>query len=189
MVLLHGPILAPRAAKAPWVRWSTRPWRPETVREGRSVASITAVGADADRAGARARALLAVGAVLVLIAACSSGAQGGSAASGDTATWELISDVGAESRTLEIGVTRLGCAGGVTGEVLEPRVIYEDTRIVVEVDVAALGDGAYSCPGNDVVPIVVELTEPVRDRTLVDGACLDGEAGTTSFCVTEVRWP
>lgn len=147
-------------------------WTPTAGRNPRSVALAVAVGG------------------LMLLAACSSAAGGGSGgASGDPATWELTGDVTPESHALELGVTRLGCAGGVTGEVLEPQVVYEDDRIVITVDVATLGDGAYTCPGNDVVPVVVELDEPVGERTLVDGACLDGEAATTSFCGDELRWP
>lgn len=130
-----------------------------------------------------ARVLLTAGGAALLLGACGSGIEG------DPATWELLGDVSAESRTLDIGVTRLGCAGGVTGDVHEPQVSYEEDRIVVEVDVAPLGDDAYDCQGNDVVPMTVELDEAVGERSLVDGACLDGEAGTTALCTTEVRWP
>src|SRR5690554_393846 len=134
--------------------------------------------------------LSVAGGGLMLLAACSSAAGGGgSGVGGDPATWELTGHVTQDSRTLQIGVTRLGCAGGVTGEVLEPQVAYEGDRIVITVDVAALDDGAYSCPSNDVVLVVVELDEPIGDRTLVDGACLEGEAGTTSFCSDAARWP
>lgn len=147
-------------------------------------------GAKAARRGARSGALLGAGAVLVMLAGCSSGPGASDAPTrGDTATWELRGDVSADSRTLEIGVTRLGCADGVTGAVLEPQVTYEEDRVVIEVDVEALDDGAYTCPSNDVVPVLVELDEQVGDRSLVDGACLDGDAVTTSFCVDQSRWP
>ena len=143
----------------------------------------------AGRHCARSRVLLAAGGALFLLGACGSSPGPGGDASGDTATWELIGDVTADSRTLEIGVTRLGCAGGVTGEVLVPEVTYEEDRIVVEVDVAPIGDGAQDCQGNDVVPVTVALDDTVGQRQLVDGACLEGEAATTSFCESEVRWP
>ena len=37
---------------------------------------------------------------------------------------------------------------------------------------------------------MVELDEPIGTREIVDGACLSGEAETTSFCVEEdpIRW-
>ena len=45
------------------------------------------------------------------------------AAAGDTATWELLNadQVKPESAVLRLGVTRLGCASGKTGTVLERR--------------------------------------------------------------------
>lgn len=129
------------------------------------------------------------GSALLLLAACGSETGVGSGSRGDPATWELRQDVTATSRSLDIGVTRLDCASGVTGEVLDPRVTYETERIVVEVDVAPIGDGAQDCQGNDVVPVTLELEEEVGERQLVDGACLDGEAATTSSCESEVRWP
>ena len=132
---------------------------------------------------------IVAGAALLLLAACGSATDAGSGSSGDPATWELRQDVTETNESLDIGVTRLGCASGVTGEVLEPRVTYEAERIVVEVDVALIGDGAHNCQGNDVVPVTVPLDEPVGQRQIVDGACLDGEAATTLFCESEVRWP
>lgn len=122
--------------------------------------------------------------VVLLTAGCSAGG-------GDAATWELRApdDVTATSRSLDIGVTRLGCASGMTGEVLEPQVVYETERIVIQVDVAPFAEEAADCQGNDVVPVTVELDEAVGDRELVDGACLDGEAVDTSFCMDATRWP
>lgn len=43
--------------------------------------------------------------------------------------------------------------------------------------------------GCDSVPVRVDLEEAVGDRELVDGACLGGEAASTSVCGTAVRWP
>ena len=105
--------------------------------------------------------------------------------------WELAdpSSVTSESTTLELGVTRLECSNGVTGEVLDPHVIYEHDRILIRTDVAPLGLDAANCQGNDVVPIVVELAEPVGDRDLVDAACSDDRAASTVFCEDDgVRW-
>lgn len=110
---------------------------------------------------------------------------------GDTATWQLLNPeaVTADSSVLELAVTRLGCANGVTGEVLAPRITYEAERILIEVDVEAQGEGAFTCLGNDAVPIIAELIEPIGERSLIDRACLEGEATTTAFCVTPTRWP
>jgi hypothetical protein len=112
---------------------------------------------------------------------------------GATATWRIDEndppDEAATSFTAL--VTRLGCSGGETGLVLEPVVDVDDERIKVTFAVESLPPGDYECPGNDAVPHVVVLDEPVGDRELVDGACLSGEAATTAFCVDEdpVRWP
>ena len=89
-------------------------------------------------------------------------------------------------------MSRLGCANGVTGEVLPPDVQVLDDRVVVTFEVAALGPGDATCPGNDLVPYTVELGEPIGDRMLIDGACLDGgPAATTSWCIDDegVRRP
>ncbi len=110
---------------------------------------------------------------------------------GATGTWELLDpdQVGTTSTELTIGVTRLECASGVTGEVLEPVISYGEAEIVIRADVAPLSGNMHTCQGNDVVPVVVELAEPVGDRDLVDAACLAGEAVTTSFCAGgPVRW-
>jgi hypothetical protein len=112
-------------------------------------------------------------------------------ATGDTATWELLNpaDVAEDGTTLLLGVTRLGCAGGQTGVVLEPSVTVEPERIVIRTDVEELPPGDYSCQGNDVVPVSVEFQQPIGGRELVDAACLDGEAVRTAMCMEgAVRW-
>lgn len=108
----------------------------------------------------------------------------------DVATWELLEPdtVNPTSQHLLIGVTRLGCAGGETGEVLEPRVAYEDDRVVIRTDVAQLPPGGYSCPGNDTVPVEIELDESLGGRDLVDAACLEGPAVGTAACPSAPRW-
>lgn len=111
---------------------------------------------------------------------------------GDTATWQVAAadTVDVETTALTLEVTRLGCSGGVTGDLLAPWIVYEDDRIVIQVDAAPLGDDAYDCQGNDAVPVEVELEEPIGDRELVDGACLEGEATATAACADgAVRWP
>jgi hypothetical protein len=128
-------------------------------------------------------------ALSLLISACA--ASGPERERGDVATWVLTdpASVDGDTQALEIEVTRLGCASGVTGEVLEPSVEYDDDRIVITVDVAPFGDQAADCQGNDAVPVTVTLDEPIGARELVDGACLEGEAVSTAFCEEPARWP
>jgi hypothetical protein len=52
-------------------------------------------------------------------------------------------------------------------------IVNEPSRVVITFTVASLGPGAYDCPDNDAVRSVVTLDEPLGDRDLVDGACLD----------------
>lgn len=110
---------------------------------------------------------------------------------GTTATWSLISDdVTAESTTFDIGVMRIECAGGETGTVLDPVIDYEDDRVLIEARVETLADGAYNCLGNSVVPLTIELDEPIGERSLVDGVCHVPGGGIGGDCEGDgVRWP
>jgi len=125
------------------------------------------------------------------LAGCAQLGGGTGSNGGDAATWTVVDPAAVTEDTteLEIGVTRLGCSSGVTGEVLEPVVTYEPDQIVITVDVARFTAGAADCQGNDVVVVTVELDEPIGQRPLVDGACLKGEAADTSFCESATRWP
>jgi hypothetical protein len=114
------------------------------------------------------------------------------AVEGDAAVWDVdAAGPPAPSATAMTAlVTRLGCSGGETGKVLEPVVVADAEQVVVTFSVEPLPNDAYPCPGNDSVPYVVELGEPLGNRELVDGACLSGEAASTSFCADgAVRWP
>lgn len=104
---------------------------------------------------------------------------------GDAATWVPDDDALIDPATTVFlaGVTRLGCAGGETGEVLEPQVVYEQDRVLVRTDVAPIGPGDATCQGNDTVPVEVYLDEPLGMRALVDAACVEGEAEGTAACV------
>jgi len=130
-------------------------------------------------------------------APASAAPQNGTAApvapkAGVTGTWSLLNpaDVSPFARTLRIGVMRMDCSGGKTGTVLAPRVQIEPERIVIRADVARLPPGAYTCPGNDAVPVTVELRGPIGNRKLVDAACLEDRAARTAYCLDGgVRWP
>ncbi len=104
---------------------------------------------------------------------------------GSAATWTLADPGGidAESTTLELVVTRLECSGGKTGDLLDPWVVYEEERVIVQVDAVPLTGDAYDCQGNDAVNVTVQLDEPLGTRPLVDGACLEEPAMSTVFCV------
>lgn len=125
------------------------------------------------------RSLLVLSVALLWSSAC-----GSDDGAGDTAIWEIedASPPTSESTAFTASVTRLGCASGETGEVQEPDVAIEAERVVVTFTVEALSGGDYDCPGNDWVPFQVDIGEPLGDREIVDGACLGGEAATTSFC-------
>lgn len=97
--------------------------------------------------------------------------------------------VTAQTTTLHVSVSRASCAGGVTGEVLEPQVSIQADRITIRTDAKPLPDGAYTCQSNDWVPVTVELQEPVGNRKLFDALCLDSARLTHSHCMDGgVRW-
>ena len=64
--------------------------------------------------------------------------------------------------------------------------------IVAEVE-PLIGKGARTCQNNDSVQVVVELEEPIGDRDLVDGSCLnnglEGPIVRGSSCAESIRWP
>ena len=98
-------------------------------------------------------------------------------------SWRPAESLSTASDSFTAVVNRLGCSGGVTGEVYEPGIVIGDSEIVVTFSVEPLDPGDYACPSNDEVPYVVNIGEPIGERRLVDGACLDdGEAASTSSC-------
>lgn len=105
------------------------------------------------------------------------------------AAWELSNpdSIRPEDDNLEIGVSRLGCANGETGEIIDIDVDPGEDRVVIEATVEAR-EGAADCPANEVVPIDVELGDPIGDRELVDGVCEHERAAETTLCDTSVRW-
>lgn len=133
------------------------------------------------------RPAAAIGAVLAVASVlCASGCGAGRG----TGVWEVAPGqrLTAESRSVVALVTRVGCAGGVTGPVLPPEVTYEPERILIRTDLRDTAPRAATCQGNDQVRLDVELTEPLGRRALVDAACTQGsEAATTSFCSDPVR--
>lgn len=85
---------------------------------------------------------------------------------------------------------RVARVGGKTGQVLAPDVVEEKGRVTVTFGVDKLPEAAYTCQGKPAGSYVVTLRSPLGHRTLLDGACLHGEASTTSFCADGARrWP
>jgi hypothetical protein len=105
---------------------------------------------------------------------------------GEPAVWILdpATSIEPTSSSFVALVTRLGCAGGVTGDVVEPIIETGPNDIVVTFSVAALdSDIEQSCPENDAVPVEVTLDEAIGDRRLLDGACRSGSAAAaTVYC-------
>ena len=150
------------------------------------LAMVTAVGAAVLISGGTALGLVLFG-----------GEPKPTPAAGAAATWEVVAPypvAASRNTTLTIAVTRERCADGRTGSALTPRVTYESERIVILAQVEPLvGDGARNCQGNDAVLVVVKLDEPIGDRDLVDGTCLnDGldrpAAVQGGSCADPVRW-
>lgn len=143
--------------------------------------------------------LLPVAGVVLGLAGCASEPRGtapegpgAGPAVGAAAVWVGGPDqeLGPSSTVFTALVSRLGCNSGVTGEVLSPDIRVTESDVIVTFSVAPERSGAADCQGNDQVPYEVSLPEPLGDRALVDGQCLDGgEAGTTSFCQPDgTRW-
>ena len=109
------------------------------------------------------------------------------------ATWQLAApnEITPETREFTILVTRMSCASGHTGAVEKPVVQLKRDAIYIRVDAKPLGDGAYSCPGNDTTPLRVTLPEAVGERKLVDVACRYEPEVFREECLAPnpVRWP
>jgi hypothetical protein len=92
-----------------------------------------------------------------------------------------------DSTSLDVEVTRMACSSGVTGETLEPVVTYTASAVVIRIDVATLDLEGGTCVGNEPVAVAVTLTEPLRGRALIDGACDRLGARGTAPCLTSER--
>jgi hypothetical protein len=110
----------------------------------------------------------------------------------DPATWELAAgqEVAADTTRLILMVAPLRC-GSLDAPMLPARIDYQSTEIVVETSFEPLGpDVTTVCTPIPDREVTVDLEEPVRDRRLVDAACLPGGAAeTTALCVGgATRW-
>jgi hypothetical protein len=80
---------------------------------------------------------------------------------------------GPEATTLQVLVLEQACASGTApdGRIAQPEVVYATDTITITIGVRR-SKGDQSCPGNPPVPLTVALTEPLGDRTLLDGSRL-----------------
>lgn len=104
-----------------------------------------------------------------------------------TATWGIDRDEQVSSGTTEfkVTVTCLGCSSGVEGQPQAPKIEYTESEVRIVFRMSPrIDDG--NCVGTLGVPYDVELSEPLGDRSLVDGECdPDSDARATSFCLRE----
>jgi hypothetical protein len=129
--------------------------------------------------------------LLLLTAGCISSDDGSDLNVGEPAVWYVDpqQDLTPESTTFTALVSRMACNGGVTGEVLAPKIDSGPAEVVITFRVAPK-KCAYpaSCLSNAEVPFEVELGEPLGQRTLVDGECFQKDgAKTTGFCLPNAK--
>lgn len=101
------------------------------------------------------------------------------------AVWRLApgASVSEDSTRVDVLVSRMGCNSGETGEVLEPDVEMTADEVVVRFRVSPGEPAEASCPDNLEVAYTLILDEPLGQRRLVDGECLESGAGVgTSDC-------
>lgn len=79
--------------------------------------------------------------------------------------------LGVDTRRLEIGVRERSCASAHTaeGRIVPPSIAYREDAVVIVIGVVPR-PGGQDCPGNPVTPFVVELSEPLGERRLLDGS-------------------
>ena len=74
------------------------------------------------------------------------------------------------SSAFPIEVVERNCASGrpADGRIADPIVEYAEDAITVTIPVRPVA-GSATCPGNPRTPFVLELDEPIGDRSLLDG--------------------
>ena len=84
-------------------------------------------------------------------------------------SWRLAEQPEPADTTLSVLVAERACSSGRTaeGRIQEPEVDYGPDAVVITLRVDSVG-GANTCPGVETA-FVVELSEPIGTRALVDG--------------------
>ena len=91
----------------------------------------------------------------------------------------------ASTTTFSAIVTRTGCSSGEQGQPETPAIEYTETQVRITFRIRPAIDRG-TCEGVPGVPYEVTLSEPIGDRSLVDGECQPGsEAWATAFCMEE----
>lgn len=142
--------------------------------DGRTIRAMA--GADRRSWTRRHTSLLAL---LLLLAGCGEGSS--------VATWEVDPDdqLTASTTTFSVIVTRTGCSSGEQGQPETPAIEYTETQVRITFRIRPAIDSG-TCEGVPGVPYEVTLSEPIGDRSLVDGECQPGsEAWATAFCMEE----
>lgn len=125
----------------------------------------------------RGRFAVAIVVLAIVVSGCSG--RGTSSAYWRMADGQQIED---SATTFTALVSRANCNGGETGTVNPPDLHVTETSIIVTFTVSPGDPASASCPGNDEVPFVVHLDEPVGPRAIVDGLCQRSQASDTSPC-------
>jgi len=114
--------------------------------------------------------VLAAGLLLIAIAA-----TGCVQPTADTvnAQWSLMDSatVTPESTSLDLGVMRIDCGSGVTGDITGTHIDYSNENITIGMVVEPLGQNPQTCQSNETVPYTLELDQPIGQRTLIDASC------------------
>lgn len=113
----------------------------------------------------RVRGMLIVGLVLC-------GCAGMPVDEGGAATWALVpdADIGPETTEFTAMVTERACASGQSSadRIIGPDIDVTGDAVIVTFRVRPL-PGAQECPSNPPTSVSVRLTEPLGDRSLLDG--------------------
>ena len=121
----------------------------------------------------RVTAAMTVLLVTVGVAGCAASPIASPSPGFEPARWALdpaFPSPTAASTELHILVWERACASGsaATGRMSTPLIEYAAETVTITVGVRGL-PGVQACPSNQATPLAVQLTEPLGDRTLLDG--------------------
>lgn len=130
------------------------------------------------------------GSVSVLLCALSACGADGGLEYGERASWEVLDpdSVQSDDQSIKVGVSRVDCASGETGEVAEVEVDEGEDEVTIQAFTEPLTGEGYDCPANEVVPVTVEFEDPIGDKTLIDGFCAEDHVTDTAVCDSDLRW-
>lgn len=102
-----------------------------------------------------------------------------------SATWWVdatLIPLAPETTEIKGFVMETACASGQSpgGRVSEPVIEYTPEAVTVTFTIAPPQGDAHNCPSNPEFPIEVTLTEPLGERTLLDGGSTPPRDATTT---------